>query len=64
MLGMLIFANVVQALCARFVFKEGGVATIAAMIGLKPLVDGFNIIFVGEENHSHGSGMGPAVRFA
>ena len=45
MLVMLIFANVMQATATLIVQNEGVMATIAAAFGLKPLIDGFNIIF-------------------
>ena len=41
MLGLLIFANVVQALSAYFFQGVGVFPTIAALFGFKPLVDGY-----------------------
>merc|ERR1712185_281727 len=41
----LVIANVVQALGAYFAQREGPVVAGAALLGLKPLVDGYKIIF-------------------
>ena len=45
MVIMLAIANVIQALSAYFWQKEGGFVTLAALLGLKPLVDGHRIVF-------------------
>ena len=44
MLGMLIFANLMQVVFTRFVNHQGVLATIASLLGLKPLVDGVQMI--------------------
>ena len=36
---------VMQAIVVRFVTKEGPIATAAALLGLKPILDGVNIVF-------------------
>ena len=63
MLIMLIFANSVQALMTYAVQQEGPVATVAALLGLKPLVDGFNIIF-GNEDDEGSTRYDPVTNFA
>ena len=63
MLVALIFANVAQALSTRSVQGEGGVATVAALLGLKPLVEGFNIIFGNEDDARRGR-FDPVTNFA
>ena len=45
MLVVLLVSMIMQALVARFVTKEGPVATVGALLGLKPILDGVNIIF-------------------
>ena len=36
---------VVQAITAHFLTREGSVATVGALFGLKPIIDGINIVF-------------------
>lgn len=45
MLVVLLVSMLTQALCAQFMTNEGPIATVAALIGCKPIVDGINIIF-------------------
>ena len=45
MLIALVIANLVQTLMTHFVQREGPFTTIAALFALKPLVEGFKIIF-------------------
>ena len=45
MLVILVASMVIQALIANFVTKEGPVATVGALLGLKPVLDGVNIVF-------------------
>ena len=61
MLGMLVFANVVLALAAYFYQRDGVLASLAALVGLKPLVDGVRIIFSIE---SKGRKFDPSFNFA
>jgi len=45
MLVVLCVSMVCQAVVARFVTNEGPVAVVGALLGLKPVMDGINIIF-------------------
>ena len=45
MLVMLLIAQILQALMTYFVQEESVFATVAAALALKPLVDGFRIVF-------------------
>ena len=45
MLAALIFAVVLQALVSYFGQREGALITVAALLGLKPLIEGYMIIF-------------------
>ena len=45
MLVVLLVSMVVQAFTVRFVTHEGPIATGAALLGLKPIMDGIGIIF-------------------
>ena len=45
MLVVLLGSMMIQALCVHFQTKEGPIATAAALLGLKPILDGVNIVF-------------------
>ena len=45
MLVILMVSMMMQALTVRFVTKEGPIATAGALLGLKPILDGINIVF-------------------
>ena len=45
MLGTLVFANLLQAVATYFWQRQGVLATASALLGLKPLVDGFRLVF-------------------
>ena len=45
MLVVLIISMVSQAATARYLTREGPIATVGALLGLKPILDGVNIIF-------------------
>lgn len=45
MLVVLLVSMMTQALCVHFQTKEGPIATAAALLGLKPILDGVNIVF-------------------
>ena len=45
MLVVLMVSMVMQALVAQLLTKEGPIATVGALLGLKPILDGINIVF-------------------
>ena len=45
MLVVLVASMVMQALTVHFVTREGPVATVGALLGFKPILDGVNIVF-------------------
>jgi hypothetical protein len=45
MLVVLLFSVLSQAVTVHLQTKEGPIATAAALLGLKPIMDGVNVIF-------------------
>ena len=45
MLVILVVSVMMQAIAVHFVTKEGPIATVGALLGLKPIIDGVNIVF-------------------
>ena len=44
-LAILVFGNVCQALSSHFFQRNGALSSVAALFGLKPLVDGAKVVF-------------------
>ena len=61
MLIAMLVAQVVQAICAYFVQGEGAFGVTAALLGVKPMVDGYQILFEAERQEGH---FDPVYNFA
>ena len=60
MLVVLIMSMLAQASVARYATREGTIATVGALLGLKPILDGVNIIF---DIPSQPGALSPLVAF-